>query len=131
MSPWIRSPNTFISRFTVDPDRREEFLEALEELCSHAEEWYKEGCHFAFQGWARDPNQWVAIACWKSEDYLDRMRATDWFMETQMRMLDCCTQAMVMEQISGMDHDRDVFERYPKGSSQVHTKTKSLDVVFV
>jgi quinol monooxygenase YgiN len=131
MSKWIRENNVFLSRFTVEPSRRQEFLAALEELCANANHWYEEGCTFAFQGWARNPNQWVAIACWKSEEYLDRMRETPWFMDCQKRMLDCCSEPMTMEQFSGMDHDREVFSRYPTGSSPVHTKTKSLDVVFL
>ena len=131
MAEWIRDANCFISRFSVAPDRREEFVAALEELCEHAASWYERGCNFAFHGWARDPNQWVAIASWRSEELLDEMRQTPWFIDTQRRMLECCDGAMVMEQIAGMDHDRSVFERHPAGSSQVHTKTTTLDVVFV
>jgi quinol monooxygenase YgiN len=131
MSSWIRTNNCFVSRFTIDPDRREEFLLALDFLCSNADHWYEEGCNFAFQGWGRNPNQWVAIASWKSEDYLNRMRQTPWFQDAQHRMLDCCTEPMTMEQFSGMDHDRTVFDRYPVGSSQVHMKTKSLEVQFL
>ena len=48
-----------------------------------------------------------------------------------MHMLDCCTGAMVMEQFNGMDVDRSVFDVYPTGSSKIHMKTTSLDVVFV
>ncbi|HKY90305.1 MAG TPA: hypothetical protein VJM11_04665 [Nevskiaceae bacterium] len=131
MARWVRTSNCFISRFTIDPARRAEFLEALEELCRNADPWYDEGCHFAFQGWARNPDQWVAVACWKSEDFLTRMRATSWFQDCQRRMLECCVQAMVMEEISGMEEDRSVFDRYPAGRSTVHALTRDLDVVFL
>jgi hypothetical protein len=46
-------------------------------------------------------------------------------------MLECSSAPMVMEQFSGMDRDRCVFDLYPAGSSQVHMKTKSLDVIFL
>lgn len=131
MTVWQRDANCFITRLTVDPERREEFLIAVGELSKHAEDWYEEGCNFAFHGWSRNPNEWIAIASWKSEDYVNRMRQTDWFRDTQQRMLDCCTSAMIIEQFSGMDVDRSVFDQYPAGSSQVHMKTKTLDVVFV
>lgn len=132
MTKWIRNSNCFMSRFKVDPARREEFLEALEELARNAESWYEheDGCNFAFHGWARDPNEWVAIASWKNEDFVNRMRQTDWYIDTQRRMLECSSEAMVMEQFSGMEVDRSVFDQYPEGSSQVHAKTQKLDVVF-
>lgn len=128
---WQRDANCFLTRFRVDPKRREEFLEALEELARNAADWYEEGCNFAFHGWSRNPNEWVAIASWKSEDYVNRMRQTPWFQDCQQRMLECCTDAMVMEEFSGMNCDRSVFDQYPAGSSQVHAKTKTLDVIFV
>jgi hypothetical protein len=59
------------------------------------------------------------------------MRQTDWYKDTQQRMLECSSDAMVMEQFSGMNVDRSVFEQYPAGSSQVHMKTKTLDVTFL
>jgi quinol monooxygenase YgiN len=131
MTKWLRQSNCFLSRFNVDPARRTEFIGVLDELCANAEQWYEDGCYFAFQGWARDPNQWVAIASWKSEEYLNKMRETPWFKDCQLRMLECCTGEMVMEQFHGMENDRKVFDTYPVGSSKVHMKTKSLDVVFV
>jgi len=131
VSNWVRNSNCFITRFTVDPARREEFVSALDELCRNADSWYDEGCYFAFHGWARNPNQWVAIAAWKSEDYINKMRQTPWWQDCQRRMLECCTEPMIMENLAGMDMDRSVFDQYPPGSSQVHMKTKSLDVVWV
>ena len=37
MDKWVRNANCFISRFTVDPARRGEFLAALEELATNAD----------------------------------------------------------------------------------------------
>ena len=130
MAKWLRKNNCFISRFTVDPNRRDEFIAALDELCVHAEDWYEKGCTFAFQGWSRNPNEWVAIASWNPETYLNEMRATEWFKDCQMRMLACCTDTMIMENIAGMDEVRTIFDIQPAGSSKVHMKTKSLDVIF-
>lgn len=129
-SKWVRDANCFLSRFTVDPERRAEFLSALDELAGNAANWYDEGCNFAFHGWGRNPNEWVAIASWKSEDYVNKMRQTAWYKDTQQRMLECSSHPMIMEQFSGMNVDRSVFDRYPAGSSQVHMKTKTLDVIF-
>ena len=131
MSMWQRDANCFLTRLTVDPDRREEFLTAVEALSTHAADWYEEGCNFAFHGWSRDPDVWVAIASWKSEDYVNRMRQTEWFKDCQQRMLECCTDAMIMEQFNGMNVDRSVYDQYPAGSSQVHMKTITLDVIFI
>jgi quinol monooxygenase YgiN len=131
MANWVRDSNCFISRFTVDPKHRSEFLAALDELAKNAGPWYDEGCNFAFHGWARNPNQWVAIASWRSEEQLNRMRQTPWFKSTQVRMLACCTEAMVMEQFNGMEKDRSVFQEYPAGKSQVHLPSGSLDVSFL
>ncbi|WP_340317937.1 putative quinol monooxygenase [Rhizorhabdus argentea] len=131
MGTWERDANCFVSRFKVDPAKRAEFLEALDELARNAVPWYEEGCNFAFHGWGRDPNEWVAIASWKSEEFVNRMRQTDWYKDTQQRMLECSTGSMIMEQFSGMNVDRSVFDEYPAGSSQVHMKTHTLDVVFL
>ena len=59
-SRWVRDDNCFLSRFTVDPARRDEFMRAFEELARNAEAWYDEGCNFAFHGWGRNPNEFVA-----------------------------------------------------------------------
>jgi quinol monooxygenase YgiN len=132
VAKWQRDANCFITRFTVDPARRDEFLAALDELCRNAELAYEEGCNFAFHGWGRNPNQWVAVASWKSEDFVNkRVRQMPWFADTQRRMLACCTEPMVMEQLSGMNIDRSVFDQYPAGSSHVHQKTSNLDVIFI
>jgi hypothetical protein len=46
-------------------------------------------------------------------------------------MLACCSEAMVMEEFSGMEMDRSVFDRYPAGKSTVHMTTRDLDVIFL
>lgn len=130
MAKWTRDANCFLTRYKVTPDKREEFLDALEELAANAEAWYEEGCNFAFHGWGRDPNEWVAIASWKSEDYVQRLRETDWFRDCQQRMLECSTAA-TFEQFNGMNCDRSVFDRFPAGVSQVHMKTSTLEKIVL
>jgi quinol monooxygenase YgiN len=128
---WVQNANCFLSRYTVHLHRRAEFEAALGELLDFADSWYREGCNFAFHGWARDPNQWVAIASWKSEEILARLRDTPEFQDITVRMLDCCSEAMTMEEFSGMQVDRSVFDTYPAGRSQVHLPSGALDVVFL
>lgn len=128
---WVQNANCFLSRYTVEPDRRAEFVAALNELLEFAGPWYEEGCNFAFHGWARNPNQWVAIASWKSEEILARLRETPEFQDITVRMLDCCSEAMTMEEFSGMKADRSVFDMYPPGRSEVHLPSGAKDVVFL
>jgi len=102
MSTWIRDRNCFSSRFKVDPSKRDQFERVFDELCTFAKPYYDRGCAFAFQGWARD----------------------------NTGLLDCCVGPVVMEQFSGMNKDRSVFDIYPAGSSQIHTPGKVHEVVF-
>lgn len=128
---WYHESNCFLARYQVDPARREEFLAALDEMFAFAKPWYDENAHFAFHGWARDPNTWIVIAAWKNEEVLERLRKEPVWRDTSMRMLDCCTAPMIIEQFSGMKVDRSVFDIYPAGQSEVHPGTKSLGVTFV
>lgn len=128
---WVHDSNCFLSRYQVDPARRDEFIAAVNELFAFAGPWYDEGCNFAFQGWSRNPDEWVAIASWKTEDILARLRVTSQFRDITTRMLSCCTGAMTMEEFAGMKQDRSVFDLYPPGRSQVHLPSGSLDVVFL
>ena len=87
--------------------------------------------NFAFHGWARNPNQWVAIASWKSEEILARLRETPQFQSATARMLACCAQDMTMEEFSGMKVDRSVFDTYPLGRSEVHLPSGDVGVAFL
>jgi len=118
-APWIRDRNCFSTRFKLDPERRAEFATAFDELCAFAEPFYRRGCAFAFQGWARDPNEFVVFASW-DEDVVQELRATKEFQAYNQQMMDCASEPVVMEQFSGMNADRSVFTIYPVGASQVH-----------
>ena len=128
---WVHDANCFVSRYNVDPAKRDDFLAAVDDLLAFAGPWYEEGCNFAFQGWARDPNQWVAIASWKTEEILERLRLTPEFQDATTRMLACCTGSMTMEEFAGMKKDRSVFDLYPAGKSEVHLSSGTLDVIFL
>ena len=119
MDPWIRNRNCFSTRFHVDPARREEFLRAFKEMCSVARPYYERGCKFAFQGWARDPNEFVVFASW-DEDVVQELRQDPNFKRLTAALLDYCDAPNVMEQFSGMEIDRSVFDIYPAGKSAVH-----------
>jgi hypothetical protein len=130
MAKWVHDANCFLSRYSVDPLRRNEFLAALDDLLAFAEAIYEEHCNFAFQGWSRNPNEWVAIASWKSEEILHWLRLQPEFQKATVAMLSCCSGPMVMENFSGMKKDRGVFDVYPEGTSQVHLPAQSLDVIW-
>ena len=97
---WFHDSNCFLARYPVDPARREEFLSALNDMFAMAQPWYEEHAHFAFHGWARDPNTWVVIAAWKNEEILERLRKDPDWQKHSVRMLDCCTGPMIIEQFS-------------------------------
>jgi hypothetical protein len=58
------------------------------------------------------------------------LRDTAEFQRYNGAMLDCCDGAMIMEQYSGLDKDRAVFDAYPAGSSSVHRPGKIQEVIF-
>lgn len=135
MAEWkgVHNQNCFLVRFNVKPECREKFLLAVQELMDKAAEYYEKECTFSFQGWGRDPNQWVAIASWRSEDFLNNvLRQQPFFKDVNERMLDS-SSSVIMEQFSGMKHDRSVFDMYPAGTSKIHPKGKdsSLEYVFL
>lgn len=118
-SPFTRDRNMFSVRWKVDPARREEFLELFEHVCQEAVPFYRRGCVFAFQGWARDPNEFVVFASW-DDDVAMELRGVPEFQENNRKLLDCCTEPVIMEQFSGMNKDRSIFDAFPAGKSSVH-----------
>src|SRR5579859_2609915 len=101
MAKWIRDRNCFSTRFAVDPAKRQEFIAALDALSEFAAPFYERGCAFAFQGWARDPNEFVVFASW-DEAVVGELRATQEFQNFNRRMMDCCLGPVTMEQFSGL-----------------------------
>lgn len=130
MKPWIRDRNCFSTRFKLHPDKHQEFMQALNDLCDFAEPYYRRGCAFAFQGYARDPNEFVIFASW-DEDVVRELRATEEFQRCNQRMMDCCVEPVIMEQFSGAEKDRSIFDQYPPGSSQVHKPGEKQKFIFL
>lgn len=128
-APWIRDRNCFSSRFHVDPAKRERFELTFDQMCSTAEPYYRRGCAFAFQGWARDPNEFVVLASW-DEGVVQELRADPEFKRLTAALMDCCDGPMIMEQFSGKDIDRGIFEAYPAGGSAVHQPGEALGAIF-
>lgn len=118
-TPWTRDRNMFSVRWKVDPARRQEFLDLFEKVCAQARSFYERGCVFAFQGWARDPNEFVVFASW-DDDVAAELRLVPEFQEFNRKLLDCCTEPVIMEQFSGMDRDRSIFDAFPAGVSSAH-----------
>lgn len=119
MQPWTRDRNMFSTRFHVDPNMREQFLKTFLQMCDTCRPYYDRGCKFAFQGWARDPNEFVVFASW-DETVVQELREVPEFKRLTAALLDYCDAPNVMEQYSGMDIDRSVFDIYPAGTSSVH-----------
>lgn len=128
---WFHESNCFLARYKVDPNRRQEFLSALDDMFESTQPWYDEHAHFAFHGWARDPDTWIVIASWKNEEILKRLREDPEWQKHSVRMLECCTEPMVIEHFSGMKVDRGVFNLYPAGESGVHPSSSSLGVICI
>lgn len=128
-SPFTRDRNAFLVRWKVDPERRQEFLDLFENVCEEAKPFYYRGCIFAFQGWARDPNEFVVFASW-DEDVAMELRQVPEFQDNNRKLLECCTEPVLMEQFSGMHTDRSIFDAFPVGSSAVHKFGEKNAFVF-
>ncbi|WP_176599173.1 MULTISPECIES: putative quinol monooxygenase [Sphingobium] len=118
-SPFTRDRNLFGVHWKVDPARREEFLQLFEQVCEEAKPFYYRGCTFAFQGWARDPNEFVVFASW-DEEVAQELRNVPEFQENNRKLLECCTEPVQMEWYSGMNKDRAIFDAFPVGTSSAH-----------
>lgn len=126
---WIQDRNCFVGRFVVDPAKRDRFLALVQEQLTFAKPYYDRGCAFAFQGWSRDPNEWVAIASW-DDVVVAELRATEDFQRINAGMMDCCAEPAVLENFAGMQKDRDIFDRIPAGESHIHTPGEVRRMIF-
>lgn len=113
MANWTQDRNCFIIRYSVDPAKREQFEGALKELLAFAEPYADRGCRFAFHGWARDPNQWVAIAAWDPEVFQELGAAPETQRITGL-MHACTTEPVSIEFFAGMKMDRSIFDQFPE-----------------
>ncbi len=121
-APLITQGDCFISRFTLKPDRRDDFLAMFGGLVENFRAAMGETTNFVFYGWSR-PGEFVAIESWKSPDIVAAVRADPGFVDLVGKLLDCCTQPMQMEVFNAMDSDGSIFALHPAGKSTVHPDT--------
>jgi len=127
----ITQSNLFVSRWTIKPDKREEFLAIFDPLWRNSVDFMKENANFVFYGFGRDPNVMVAIESYKNEAAVTAIRDTPRFKEFVSQMLDLCSEPMTMELFSGLEMGPDIFDMYPAGQSTVHPVTEQNHGVFL
>jgi len=127
----ITKANTFVSRYRIRPERRDDFLAIWDPLWRNHIDQMEAITHFVFYGWGRDGNELVAIESYKDENLLAELRKSEVFQEKVAQLLDCCSEPMTMELFSGIDTDRSIFERYERGPSKVHPKGNQMGTVFL
>jgi hypothetical protein len=127
----ITRANLFISRYTIKPERRADFLAIWDPLWRNHIDQMEAITHFVFYGWGRNNNVLVAAESYKDEKVLAELRKSKVFQEKVSQLLDCCSEPMTMELFSGIDTDRSIFDLYAEGPSKVHPKGKSVGTVFI
>ncbi|MEJ7935287.1 hypothetical protein WG907_13615 [Sphingobium sp. AN558] len=124
-------PNLFISRWTIDPVHRGRFLEIWDGLWRAHVDAIEVMTHFVYYGWARDPNQFVAIESYRDEAVVAQLRKDEGFRSAVRAMLDCSSAPMTMELLSGLEGERSIFDIYPAGASRVHPADARERAVFL
>jgi quinol monooxygenase YgiN len=112
--------NLFISRWKIDPAKREEFLRIFNELYLSAKELLERETTAYHYGWSRDENEFVAIEAWKNEATVAALRQAPQFQEIFGRMMACACAPMKMELLNDLADDRSIFAAHPVGKSTVH-----------
>ncbi len=128
-APLITEGDCFISRFTLKPERREEFLGMFTALVDGFRDAMGETTNFVFYGWSR-PGEFVAIESWKSPAIVAAVRADPGFVELVGKLLDCCSAPMQMEVFNAMNSDGSIFTLHPPGKSTVHPDV-GVGAVFI
>jgi len=127
----ITKSNLFVSKYTIKPGKRDEFLAIFNPLWQGSMDFMRENCNFVFYGFGRDPNVLVAIESYKNEDAVAAIRQTDVFNDIVGKMLDLCSEPMTIENFSGLEMAPDIFDVYPAGKSTVHPATAENHVEFL
>lgn len=127
----ITQSNLFVSRWTIKPDKREEFLAIFNPLWQNSTDFMQENANFVFYGFGRDPNVMVAIESYKNEGAVTALRETPVFQEFVGKMLDLCSAPMTMELFSGLNMGAEIFDMYPAGKSTVHPRTAHNHAVYL
>ena len=123
--------SAFICVFTIDPAKRDQFVELFDDLWTRFIPTMERDTNFVFYGWGRDPNQFYCVESWQSEEATNAVRAEPFFQQRVGELIDCCSAPMQLTILSGMRSDRSVFDLYPVGQSELHPNTESNTSVFV
>jgi quinol monooxygenase YgiN len=129
--PIVTHGDAFVSRWTVRPEKRADFITQFNALWRDNTEIMNEVTNFVFYGWGRNPDEFVAIESWKSNEAVAAMRQSEGFKIAVAALMTCCSAPMVMELYSPWEGGREVFETYPVGDSQVHPRAGAIHAVFV
>lgn len=128
----------FISRFSVAPESRDEFLKRFGELYQMSKPILDQETTVLFYGWSRS-GQYVAVESYRDEGRLNEMRDTDGFKAGFAGLMQCCDGPMTLELFSGVDmdapstaHDKALFdELYPLGESRFHPEVDGKPTLIV
>lgn len=123
--------NLFISRWKLHPERRDEFRQIMDGLVNASKDLIESEITIFFHGWGRDENEFVAIESWRSEGAVKSLRETPEFQATMERLMACCREPMEMELFTDDQNDREIFELYPAGVSQVHPIVDAMHARFL
>jgi quinol monooxygenase YgiN len=116
----VEMSNLFISRWRIDPAKREDFTSTFNELYLGAKELLeRETTAFHF-GWARDENEFVAVEAWKDEATAAALRQSPEFEAVFKRLMACAAAPMEMEVLNDLSDNRSIFMTHPPGKSSVH-----------
>ena len=128
-APLITEGDCFISRFTLKPERREEFIAMFNGLVENFRDAMGETTNFVFYGWSR-PGEFIAIESWKSPAIVATVRADPGFVDLVTQLLDCCSMPMEMEVFNALNSDGSIFALHPEGKSTVHPDV-GVGAVFI
>jgi quinol monooxygenase YgiN len=123
--------SVFISRYQLKPEKREQFVATLQAMIDGGRQFIAEQTNFIFYGFGRDPNEFVAIESWKSEEVVNGLRASPEFKQAFAALMACAAAPMEMEIFRDWGDDASVFDIYPRGRSRVHDATGNPGVVFL
>jgi len=123
--------SAFINIWKIEPSRRDEFLAAFNGLWTRFVDVMDRDTNFVFYGWGREPDELIIMESWKSEEATNAVRAMPVFQEALATMLDCSSQPMTVQIVTGLDSDRSVFDLYPAGKSHFHPSGEDVGSIFL
>ncbi|WP_160299204.1 putative quinol monooxygenase [Sphingomonas sp. SRS2] len=131
MAKIFTQESAFICKFVIKEGRREEFLSVFNGLWQSFIDVMERDTNFMFYGWARNPNELVLIESWKSQEATEQVRNTERFKEAIPKMIDCCSEPMTLQMLSGLESDRSIFDAFPAGASSHHPSSGELETQFL